>query len=114
MSRTRIKICGLTRPQDVRAAVESGADAIGFVFYPPSPRAVSVDQAAELAALLPPFVSSVGLFVNAAPPEQAEPLYERFTEALRARGIPTEAGIFGALMEVALVNDGPVTLVLER
>ena len=69
MSRTRIKICGLTRPQDVRAAVESGADAIGFVFYPPSPRAVSVDQAAELAALLPPFVSSVGLFVNAAPPE---------------------------------------------
>ena len=69
MSRTRIKICGLTRPQDVRAAVESGADAIGFVFYPPSPRAVSVDQAAELAALLPPFVSSVGLFVNAAPPD---------------------------------------------
>ncbi|WP_345794720.1 phosphoribosylanthranilate isomerase [Thauera sp. JM12B12] len=69
MSRTRIKICGLTRPQDVRAAVESGADAIGFVFYPPSPRAVSVDQAAELAALLPPFVSSVGLFVNAASPE---------------------------------------------
>ena len=65
MSRTRIKICGLTRAQDVRAAVDSGADAIGLVFYPPSPRAVSIEQAAELVALLPPFVTSVGLFVNA-------------------------------------------------
>ncbi len=62
MSRTRIKICGLTRPQDVRAAVEHGADAIGFVFYPHSPRAVGIEQAAELVALLPPFVTSVGLF----------------------------------------------------
>jgi phosphoribosylanthranilate isomerase len=69
MFRTRIKICGLTRSQDVRAAVDSGADAIGFVFYPPSPRAVSIEQAAELVALLPPFVVSVGLFVNPAPGE---------------------------------------------
>jgi phosphoribosylanthranilate isomerase len=69
MSRTRIKICGLTRPQDVRAAVECGADAIGFVFYAPSPRAVSIEEAAELVALLPPFVTSVGLFVNATPAE---------------------------------------------
>lgn len=65
MSRTRIKICGLTRAEDVRAAVNAGADAIGFVFYPPSPRAVAPEQAAGLAALLPPFVSAVGLFVNA-------------------------------------------------
>lgn len=65
MSRTRIKICGLTRPEDVRAAVAAGADAIGFVFYPPSPRAVGIEEAAELVALLPPFVTSVGLFVNA-------------------------------------------------
>jgi len=65
MSRTRIKICGLTRAQDVRAAVAHGADAIGFVFYVSSPRAVSIAQAAELVALLPPFVASVGLFVNA-------------------------------------------------
>ena len=69
MSRTRIKICGLTRPQDVRVAVECGADALGFVFYPPSPRAVSIEQAAELVALLPPFVTAVGLFVNATPAE---------------------------------------------
>ena len=65
MSRTRIKICGLTRAQDVRAAVDHGADAIGFVFYASSPRAVSIAQAAQLVALLPPFVASVGLFVNA-------------------------------------------------
>ena len=55
----------MSRPADVAAAVEAGADAIGFVFYPPSPRAVSVEQAAALAAELPPFVTPVGLFVNA-------------------------------------------------
>lgn len=63
--RTRIKICGLTREEDVRAAVEAGADAIGFVFYPPSPRFVSFERAAELVRQVPPFVSTVGLFVNA-------------------------------------------------
>lgn len=67
MSHTRIKICGLTRPQDVRVAVDAGADAIGLVFYPPSPRNVSFEQAAELAALLPPFITAVGLFVNPEP-----------------------------------------------
>ncbi len=65
MSRTRIKICGLTRPDDVRAAVDAGADAIGLVFYPPSPRHVELAQAATLASLIPPFVTTVGLFVNA-------------------------------------------------
>lgn len=65
MSRTRIKICGLTRSQDVIAAVEAGADAIGLVFYPPSPRFVAPSLAGELARLIPPFVTSVGLFVNA-------------------------------------------------
>jgi len=63
MSRTRIKICGLTRTQDVIAAVEAGVDAVGFVFYPSSPRYVTFDRAAELANLLPPFVAAVGLFV---------------------------------------------------
>lgn len=67
MSCTRIKICGLTRPEDVRAAVEAGADAIGFVFYPPSPRHLDFARAAELATLLPPFVTAVGLFVNPDP-----------------------------------------------
>jgi len=65
--RTRIKICGLTREADVEAAVAAGADAVGFVFYPPSPRAVSIARAAELARRIPPFVEVVGLFVNAMP-----------------------------------------------
>ena len=67
MHRTRIKICGLTREADVDAAVEAGADAIGFVLYPRSPRHVSVDRAAALAARLPPFVMPVLLFVNEEP-----------------------------------------------
>ena len=62
--RTRIKICGLTREQDVDAAVAAGADAIGFVLYRRSPRYVSVARAAELARRLPPFVTPVLLFVN--------------------------------------------------
>ena len=64
MTRTRIKICGLTREQDVDAAVQAGADAIGFVIYAQSPRAVTVERAAELAKRLPPFVTPVLLFVN--------------------------------------------------
>ena len=63
--RTRIKICGLTREQDVDAAVAAGADAIGLVLYPKSPRFVTAARAAELARRLPPFVTPVLLFVNA-------------------------------------------------
>ena len=63
-ARTRIKICGLTREQDVDAAVTAGADAIGFVLYAPSPRAVTPERAAQLAKRLPPFVTPVLLFVN--------------------------------------------------
>jgi phosphoribosylanthranilate isomerase len=65
--RTRIKICGLTRESDVDAAVQAGADAIGFVLFPKSPRYVHPDRAAELAARLPAFVTPVLLFVNASP-----------------------------------------------
>lgn len=65
--KTRIKICGLTREEDVDAAVAAGADAIGFVFYPPSPRYVTPQRVAELARRIPPFVDIVGLFVNEAP-----------------------------------------------
>lgn len=72
--RTRIKLCGLTRAEDVKLAVELGADALGFVFYPPSPRAVDAKQAAQLLALLPPFVSAVGLFVNASVAEVRQTL----------------------------------------
>lgn len=62
---TRIKICGITRPEDGLRAVRMGADAIGLVFYAQSPRAVSVEQARKITDALPPFVTTVGLFVNA-------------------------------------------------
>ncbi|MDR2189306.1 MAG: phosphoribosylanthranilate isomerase [Azonexus sp.] len=65
--KTRIKVCGLTREADVDAAVAAGADAIGFVFYRPSPRYVTPERAAALARRIPPFVDVVGLFVNEAP-----------------------------------------------
>jgi phosphoribosylanthranilate isomerase len=67
LHRTRIKFCGLTREADVDAAVQAGADAVGFVLYEPSPRYVSPDRAGELARRLPAFVTPVLLFVNASP-----------------------------------------------
>ena len=57
-------MCGITRPEDGLAAVNAGADAIGLVFYPPSPRAVTIEQAQAIVEQLPPFVTVVGLFVN--------------------------------------------------
>lgn len=63
----RAKICGITRVEDAIAAVEQGADAIGLVFYEPSPRFVSIELAQEICRALPPFVSVVGLFVDALP-----------------------------------------------
>lgn len=77
MIRTRVKICGITRPQDALAAAQCGADAIGLVFYAPSPRCVTVDLARQILAALPPFISVVGLFVN---PSAAE--VERLLVAL--------------------------------
>lgn len=73
MRRTRIKVCGFTREADLDGALALGVDAVGFVLYPPSPRAVTVARAAELARRVPPFVTRVGLFVNedAATVEQA-------------------------------------------
>lgn len=64
--RTRVKVCGLTRPDDVRAAVDAGADAIGLVFYPPSRRFLDVGTAVALRELVPAFVDVVALFVNPA------------------------------------------------
>ena len=72
----RSKICGITRIEDALAAVEAGADAIGLVFYGKSPRAVSIEQAAAIVQALPPFVTSVGLFVDM-PRDQLQQLLQR-------------------------------------
>ncbi|MBL8396994.1 MAG: phosphoribosylanthranilate isomerase [Candidatus Accumulibacter sp.] len=87
----RIKICGLTRRQDVEDAVTAGADAIGLVFYPPSPRFVDLTTAAYLAEAVPPFVSIVGLFVNAEPAMVRETLAAVPIHVLQFHGDEDEA-----------------------
>ncbi len=79
--RTRIKVCGITRLQDVRAAADAGVDAVGLVFYPPSPRCLTLEKAAELRRAAPPFVTTVALFVNP-PAEQVQAVLERVRPSL--------------------------------
>lgn len=74
--RTRIKICGITSVDDALRCAEAGADAVGLVFYPPSPRNVTLERAAEIARALPPFVPAVALFVDPTPSE-VEAVLER-------------------------------------
>lgn len=81
MSRTRIKICGITRIEDARCAADAGADAIGLIFYAGSPRVVTTEQALSISNALPPFVSTVALFVNAAPGE-VEDVIDRLRPSL--------------------------------
>lgn len=90
-ARTRVKICGITRPEDGLEAARLGADAIGLVFYAPSPRAVTVERAAEIAASLPPFVTRVGLFVDARPAEVEAVLAAVRLDLLQFHGDETEA-----------------------
>lgn len=71
MSHLRVKVCGITNEDDARRAVQSGADALGFVLWEGSPRAVSLERAAAISRSLPPFVWRVGVFVNATPDEVA-------------------------------------------
>lgn len=83
---TRTKICGITRVEDALAAARSGADALGLVFYEKSPRYVSVQQAAQLAASVPPFVTLVGLFVNPSEDEVREVLRHVPLDVLQFHG----------------------------
>ncbi|MDR2195622.1 MAG: phosphoribosylanthranilate isomerase [Gallionellaceae bacterium] len=83
---TRIKICGITRVEDAQAVAASGADALGFVFYAPSPRNVSAQHAAQLAAMVPPFVTRVGLFVNPNEGEVREVLQHVALDVLQFHG----------------------------
>ncbi|KPC36745.1 N-5'-phosphoribosylanthranilate isomerase [Pseudomonas syringae pv. cilantro] len=89
MSAVRSKICGITRIEDALAAVEAGADAIGLVFYPRSPRAVTIQQARAIIAALPPFVTTVGLFVNASRCELNETLEAVALDLLQFHGDET-------------------------
>lgn len=82
----RIKICGITRVEDALAAAQAGADAIGLVFYAPSPRAVSTAQAAAIIRALPPFISTVGLFVDASAEEVRAVLAEVPLDVLQFHG----------------------------
>jgi phosphoribosylanthranilate isomerase len=84
--RTRIKICGIRVPAHARLAAEAGADAIGFVFYPPSPRYIEPALAARMARELPPFVAAVGLFVNAGEAQVRDVLREVPLDVLQFQG----------------------------
>jgi phosphoribosylanthranilate isomerase len=86
MTRPRIKICGMTRAEDVREAVRLGADAIGFVLWEGSPRHIDNEQAARLAAAMPPFVTRVGVFVNAAPDDVERAVHEIGLDAVQLHG----------------------------
>src|SRR5579862_4351400 len=86
MKAVRVKICGITRPQDAALAARLGADAIGFVFWSGSPRRVSADQAAAIAEGLPGSVARVGVFVDASPAEVRAIAHEAKLDAVQLHG----------------------------
>lgn len=87
--RTRAKICGITRIQDIQSVVQAGADAIGFVFYPPSPRNITLEQAKVLVKHVPAYVQTVGLFVNATGDEIAQVLQQVPLDIIQFHGDET-------------------------
>ena len=89
---TRIKICGITNSEDARAAIQAGADALGFNFYEPSPRYLTPETCADIVSKMPPFVSPIGIFVNESVDEK---------ERLDGQGTP-RATCGTALTEVRL------------
>ncbi|MBC7778732.1 MAG: phosphoribosylanthranilate isomerase [Proteobacteria bacterium] len=106
-SRTRVKICGITEAAHARVACDAGADAIGLVFYPPSPRYVSVEQAREIAGSLPPYVCAVGLFVDAPVSGIRETMQRVPLDLLQFHGAETAA--FCAQFDKAFVQAVRVT-----
>src|SRR5207302_6303086 len=107
--RTRVKICGITRRHDARTAAQEGADAIGLVFYPPSPRFVSVERALEIRDALAPFVQTVALFVNPDAAQVAQVLGRLRPAALQFHGeeSPQFCGQFGVpWIKAARVKSG--------
>ncbi len=86
VKRTRVKICGITREQDARAAAAAGADAIGFVFWPNSPRRIDPADAAGIGRTLPALLTRVGVFVNASPREVSRAVVEARLDAVQLHG----------------------------
>ena len=111
MPRTRIKICGIGCVADALAASSAGADAIGLIFYEPSPRSVTLDQALAITSALPPFVSTVALFVNAAASEVNEVIVRLRPAILQFHGDedPAYCGQFGLPYLKALRVGGGIT-----
>ena len=85
----RIKICGITRVEDALAAVEAGADALGFMFYPPSKRNITAAAARSIIDALPPFVSRVGVFVDASEDQVRSIALETGIDTLQLHGSET-------------------------
>lgn len=116
--RTRVKICGITRPEDALVAVDQGADAIGLVFYPPSPRAVTLEQADSIVRVVPPFVTVVGLFVDAGHDAVAEVLTRTRIDLLQFHGNETPEACSGHgrpyMKAVRMRDDVDLNLLRER
>ncbi len=91
MNRTRIKICGLTSAKDAQAAVDAGADALGLVFAPQSPRCLTIEQAVRICDAIPPFVSTVGLFMDAPADQLREVLAAVRIDCLQFHGVETDS-----------------------
>jgi phosphoribosylanthranilate isomerase len=108
----KVKICGLTSPADAEVVVEAGADLAGLVFYDQSPRHVTVDSAAEIARVIPPYVLRVGLFVNPEPRLVAEAIARCGLQMLQFHGdeSPEFCGQFGMMTMKAFRVEGPGTL----
>jgi len=106
--RTRVKICGITRERDARQAVQAGADAIGFVFWSKSPRAITPARAAAIATSLPCFVTRVGVFVNASPAEVARVVRRARLDAIQLHGDenPRDYAACGAAVIKAVALEG--------
>ena len=103
MHRTRIKICSICRPEDARLAADAGADAIGLIFHPPSKRNVTPAQAREIVRALPPFVTPVGIFVDATPQHIREVARHAGVTHLQLHGAEPEETI-AALADFTLVK----------
>jgi phosphoribosylanthranilate isomerase len=107
MSRLRVKICGLTRTEDADLAVALGADAVGFVLWPESPRVVSVSHAATIVRSLPAFVTRVGVFVNASPADVRGLVEEIGLDVAQLHGderVDDYAGVARRIVKVAALG----------